>query len=117
MSSTKSKKPLTFPTTRQSAEEFKRGIKQVKAHYTPLKESKQWDDWRRSTLATTRSHYCGEIVNPTYKSKTSEEKDLFIEKQKIIYSVFDESFLTDTSKSLVRSYDLFFDTQHVYHLL
>ena len=79
----KSNKPPTFLTTRQPAEEFKRGIKRDKAHYTPFKESKQWYDWRRSTLATARSHCCEEIFNPTYTPKTPEEKDLFIEKQNL----------------------------------
>ena len=68
-------------------------------------------------MVTTRSHCCEEIFNPTYKPKTPEEKDLFLEKQKFIYSVFDDCLLTDMGKSLVRSYKSSFDAQKIYELL
>ena len=82
-----------------------------------MKENKQWDDWRRSTLATARSHCCEEVFNSKYKPKTTEERDLFIEKQKFIYSVFDECLLTDMGKALVRSYESTFNAQKIYEEL
>ena len=112
--SSKLKKPSSLPTIRQPAEEFKKGIKRDKSHYTVLKEDKQWDNWRRTTLATARSHGCEDIFDSTYRPKTTEERDLFIEKQKFIYSVFDEYLQTDTGKSLVRTYEVTYNAQQIY---
>jgi len=42
-------------------DDFRRGIKRDKTHYTVLKEDKQWDSWKRSTLATARSHGCEDV--------------------------------------------------------
>ena len=64
VSPTRTKRPFVPPVAHQPAEEFKRGIKRDKTHYISLKENKQWDDWRRSTLATARSHGCEEVFNP-----------------------------------------------------
>ena len=113
VSPTRTKRPFVPPVAHQPAEEFKRGIKRDKTHYISLKENKQWDDLRRSTLATAQSHGCKEVFNPKYKPKTTESKDLFIEKQTFIYSVFDECLLTDMGKVLVRSYEPTFDAQRI----
>ena len=64
----------------QPAEDFRRTIKRDKSHYKPLKENKQWDSWRRSTMATARSHGCEEILDPLYTPSTLEERYLFEEK-------------------------------------
>ena len=68
-------------------------------------------------MATARSHSCEEVFNLKYKPKTTEERDLFIEKQKFIYSVFDECLLTDMGKALVRWYESTFDAQKIYEEL
>ena len=85
---TPSKPSTTF--VRPPAEEFKKSIKRDKTHYKPFKEDKEWDSWSRSTRATARSHDCDVILNSKYRPRTQEEKDLFEEKQKFMYSVFDD---------------------------
>ena len=113
-SSSKVKKSTTSTYNRQPAEEFKKGIKREKDHYTTLKEDKQWDSWRRTTLATARSHACEQVFDPDYKPTTTEDKDLFDEKQKFIYSVFDDCLKTDVGKSLVRTYEATYNAQAIY---
>ena len=51
---------------------------------------------------TAQSHGCEEILDPSYKPSTSEENNLFIEKQKFFYSVFQECLQTDMGKHYVR---------------
>ena len=85
-------------------DDFRKGIKRDKSHYVVLKEDKQWDTWKRSTLATARSHGCEQVFDPTYKPSTSDKISVFDEKQKFIYSVFEEKLKTDLSKFYVRTY-------------
>ena len=105
------------PYVRPPAEEFKKSTKRSKTDYKPFKEDKEWDDWHRSTEATARSHGCEDVLDPNYKPKTEEEKDLFDEKQKFMYSVFDDYLLTDKGKHLVRHYNKTYDAQAVYREL
>ena len=112
-SSTRPKEPST-PFKYQPAEEFKKGIKCDKSHYIALKENKQWDNWRRTTLATARSHACEEVFDQDYSPGTPEDSALFDEKQKFIYSVFNECLQTDMGKSLVRTYESTYNAQKIY---
>ena len=97
--------PRTVAPRSTAVSDFKKSIKRDKSHYTVLREDKQWDAWKRSTLATARSHSCEEIFNPSYVPSNSDERDLFHEKQKFIYSVFEEKLQTDIGKSLVHNHD------------
>ena len=96
------------------ADDFRKGIKREKSHYSVLREEKQWDGWRRSTLATARSHGCEDVFDRTYQPTTAEERDVFNEKQKFIYSVFEEKLQTDMGKSIVRDHEHDFDAQTIY---
>ncbi len=100
--------------TKTPAEAFKQSIKRDKAHYSSLKQDKQWDQWRRSTIATARAHGCDEIFASQYTPSNAEESDLFVEKQKFIYSVFEESILTDIGKYYVRLHEKDYDAQEIF---
>ena len=89
-------------TKSHAVDYFKRTFKCDKAHYLIFKEDKHWDNWKHSTLATARSHKCEEIFNPTYVPSSCSDKAIFDEKQKFIYSVFEEKLKTDVGKYLVR---------------
>ena len=115
--SARSKKTTSLPTTHQPADDFKKSIKQDKTHYDVLKEDKQWDNWRRATIATARSHGCDDVFDPTYTPETTEDLDLFIEKQKIIYLVFNDCLQTDTGKFLVRLHECDYNAQAIYEKL
>ena len=112
--SSKAKRPTSSTHTCQPAEDFKKGIKRDKSHYIVLKENKQWDHWRRTTLATACSHACEEVFDPNYNPTTTENKDLFDEKKKFIYSVFNDCLQTDVGKSLVRTHERNYDAQTIY---
>ena len=98
-------------------DDFRKGIKRDKSHYQVFKEDKQWDSWRRSTLATARSHACEEVFDPNYRPTTADELAVFTEKQKFIYSVFEEKLKTDMGKYFVRIHESDFDAQSIFEQL
>ena len=105
------------PHQDKEVENFKKSIKRDKSHYIVLRHDWQWDTWRRSTISTAKTHGCEEIFDPDYSPKTKSEKDLFAEKQKFIYDVFQNKVQTDMGKHLVRKYEGTDDAQSVYRKL
>ena len=89
----------------KDVEYFKKSIKRDKNQYITLRQDWQWDSWKRSTISTAKTHACEEIFDPEYVPSTKAEKELFIEKQKFIYCVFQDKLLTDMGKHLVQKYD------------
>ena len=100
-----------------SAEDFRRGIKRDKSQYTVFCDDKQWDSWRRSTIATACSHNCAEIFDPGYCPASTEEHAVFVEKQKFMYSVFEHVIETDMVKFLVCQYKDDFNTHTIFQAL
>ena len=49
------------------AAEFRKGVKRDKSAYTVLKDERNWDAWKRRTVATMHAHGCQNITNPLYK--------------------------------------------------
>ena len=70
-----------------SVQEFRKGIKRDKSHYKPLKDEKQWDDWKRKTEATCKAHRCEKVLDPSYVPSSPEEVSLFNEIQIFMYDV------------------------------
>ena len=115
--STPSTVPHSVAPRSTAVSDFKKSIKRDKSHYTTLREDKQWDAWRRSTLATARSHSCEEVFDPSYVPTSLDDKELFIEKQKFVYSVFEDKLQTDVGKALVRDHEHDSDAQTIFAAL
>ena len=79
-----------------------------------LKTDKQWDALKKFTVATTHDHGCEDILDDSYRPKTVDEKDKSVEKQKFMYSVFEEMLQTDMGKYFVRLHEADFDAQAVF---
>jgi hypothetical protein len=92
------------PRAKDPVAEFKRGIKRDITYFTPLKEEKQWDTWQCTTIALARAQDVSEVLEPTYVPTTSEETELFNEKQKYMYAAFEINLLTDQGKAFIRDY-------------
>ena len=103
--------------TYSPAESFRKSIKRDASLFTTFKDSKFWDNWRRNTLATARVQDVDEIFDHQYMPWTNDDKDLFAEKQKFMYSVFTKVLLTDYGKRYVREHEVDFDAQKVYEKL
>ena len=96
--------------------EFQKGIKRNKADYTVLKDDKQWDKWRRASLATARSHACEEILDPDFEVDETDPQAVavFREKQKFMYSVFEEKLQTDMGRHLVREHEMDYNAHLIF---
>jgi len=79
-----------------------------------FKEGKQFDSWQRSTMALARAQDVAEILDPGHVPVTQDDKDLFQEKQKYMFAVFDRTLLTDTGKALVHEHENDFDARKIY---
>ena len=90
---------------RSPANDFKKGIRRDPNMFHALKNMKTWDNWKRSTIAQARSQGVEEILDANYKCSTGEtdKQELFDEKQKYMYGVFEQKLLTNTKKVIYRS--------------
>lgn len=71
-----------------AAADFKRGIKRDKNHYKEIRDEKQWDDWKRSTVSTVYAHGCENILSQSYVPSSPDDSILFSEQQKFMYDVW-----------------------------
>jgi hypothetical protein len=104
----------TFVRPRDPLADFRRGTRRDPNAFIPLKEDKQWDSWQRSTIAQARAQDLSDVLDPLFVPTTPDDIELFIERQKFMYAVFEKNLLTDKGKALVRLYGSTFDAQQVY---
>jgi hypothetical protein len=98
---------------RDPLSDYRRGVRRDPNAFTVLKEDKQWDSWQRGTMAQARAEDLSEILDSNLVPATPEATELFVEKQKFFYALFDKVLLTDKGKLLVRQYASTFDAQKV----
>ncbi len=79
-----------------------------------FKDGKQFDSWQHSTLAQARAQDVADILDPIYIPSTPADKDLFSEKQKYMFAVFERTLLTNVGKSFVHDHEDDGDAQEVY---
>ena len=48
------------------AEKFSRGVKKDIDHYREIRDEKQWDVFKRDTVATAKTHGTSNVLDPTY---------------------------------------------------
>ena len=65
-------------------------------------------------MALARAQDVSEVLDPLHVPVTQDDKDLFKEKQKYMFAVFDRTLQTDTGKALVREHENDFDAQKIY---
>ena len=109
--------PSTFvcqPPSVDLVRDFKREIKRDALQFQTFKDNAMWDNWNRCTIAQARAQDIAEVLDHTYIPSTQEDIDLFAEKQKFFYAVFEKTLLTDKGKALVRRYQHSYDAQLVY---
>ena len=97
-----------------AAAEFRKGIKRDKSHYKEIKDEKQWDDWKRSTISTVYAHGCENILSQSYVPATPDDTILFIEQQKFMYDVWVNTIRTPMGRHYVRKNEGNRDAQAVW---
>ena len=98
----------------QEIEVFKRSIKRDPTIYPSLREDSQWDSWNRNVLTLAKTHDVSEVFDPNYVPNDELSKQLFMQKQYFVYSVFVRTILTDMGKTIVRENQDSCDAQKVY---
>ena len=106
--------PARQPYATDIVKDFKRGIKRNIGQFPSLKDDNTWDNWNRSTVAQARAQDIIEVLDPTYIPSTADDIQLFEEKQKFMYAVFEKTLLTDKGKALVRQNQQSFNAQQIY---
>ena len=106
--------PIAPPPKHDPVHEFRRGIKRDITYFTALKDDAAWDNWNRTTIAQARAQDVADVLDSTYKPTDPLAKELFVEKQKYMYAVFERTLLTDKGKALVRQHQATFDAQKIY---
>ena len=94
--------------------DFKRGIKRDPSQFSIFKDDATWDNWNRSTIAQARTQDIEDVLKPSFIPVTIEDIQLFEEKQKFMYAVFEKTLLTDKGKALVRQHQQSFNAQRIY---
>jgi hypothetical protein len=95
---------------------FRKGIKRDASLFPVMNQDSQWDSWNRSIVSIARAQAVEQVLDSTYVPVLLEEIDLFKEKQKYLYSVFERTLQSDKGKAIVRSHEDQFDAQKVYTL-
>jgi len=98
-------------------QDFQRGVKHDPAAFTVLKEIKQWDTWKRDTLAIASAQLIHDVFDEKYTPSGSTEKQLFRLQQNYVYSVLTRILTTDTGLELVRTHQDSKDAQAMFALL
>ena len=94
--------------------DFRRGLKRDKTHYTELKDEKQWDEFKRTTIATVYAHGCENVIDPSFAPSTPDEDALFEEQKKFMYDVWTTILKTPMGKHYVRLHEGKRDAQAVW---
>lgn len=81
--------------------DFRRGMKRDVTQFISFKDEAQWDNWHRSTIAQAHAQGVADVLDASFKPSTSEDKELFREKQVLMYAVFEQTLKTDKGKALV----------------
>lgn len=98
--------------------EFRKGSKCDPTLFPYLKDSKSWDSWHRAMQAQARTQQVSEILDVNARPPLgSAAEDLFQEKQKYLYAVFERTLLHNQGKALVRKYEKTYDAHALYQEL
>ncbi len=87
------------------ASDFRRGIKRDKSHYREIRDEKQWDEFKRTTVATVYAHGCENVIDPSYIPSTPDDVVLFEEQKKFMYDVWATILKTPMGKHYVRLHE------------
>ena len=68
--------------------------------FSNFKDGKFWNNWRRSTIATTNVQDVVDVLDSDHSLTSPEEIALFYEKKKFILSAFDKVLHTDMCKNM-----------------
>ena len=63
-----------------------------------MKDHKQWDTWLIEHKAQARVQGVDDVLNPGYIPHTTDDKEIFDQKQRYMFSVYTKTLQTDKGK-------------------
>jgi hypothetical protein len=93
---------------------FKKGIKRNPSVYLTLKDELWNDNWHRSFANQARAQDVDEVLDENYLPTTSEQYELFQEKQKYIYTILESKVETAKGKAIIPKHESNYDAQKAY---
>ena len=93
--------------------DFKKEIKRDITVFPALKQDKQFEAWHHSMMTHARAQNVDNILLSTYKPLIPAAKELFIEQQKYMCSVYERVLLTDKGKAIFRKHHHTSDAQQM----
>jgi len=103
------------PTPKSAVSTWMKGVKRDASAFQDLSKDYQYDQWRRSTLATAHAQQVHLVFNDTYiPAPGSEEEEVFRLMNDFVYSVFANTLKTLKGAEIVKSHEADRDAQTVY---
>jgi hypothetical protein len=97
-----------------TAQEFCRGLKRNKAHYSDIKEYNNFSTWKLGFVATAYMHHTNKVLDKMYFPTVDIEMAKFKEMQNFMYAVLEEHLKTNKGKLLVSQFESTCDAQSIY---
>jgi len=99
--------PARLPTSvvpsyqKDPLSEFKKGIKCDPSQFPTLSDFKDWDSFFHLFVIEAKAQGLNNVIDPTYRPCTDEEKSLFVCQNEFMLSVFDKKLKTNMAKEAI----------------
>ena len=93
----------TGPRPFSPRKEFEKGIKKDQANFPELKTISTWDNFKHEFTIEADAQTVSNVLDPTYRPSTDQDKELFDSQCKFMLSVFEKKLKPDVAKELIRT--------------
>jgi hypothetical protein len=102
------------PSAPSPIEMFQKGIKRNRSVYPTLKDELSNDNWHHSFANQARAQDVDEVFDPNYLPTTSEQYELFQEKQKYLCAILESQVETAKGKAIICIHERNYNAQKTY---
>jgi hypothetical protein len=106
--------PQGTSTKTSAAQCFLKGVRRNVADCTKFKEAKQWQRWKRHLQSAATAQGVEQVFDPNYMPATTEDIELFNEKQKFGCQILEQTVQTQEGMTIVREHSKTKDAQSVH---
>lgn len=102
------------PRTINSAFEFSKSIKRDVTQYKEFTDDTKWVPYKRHLNSLSAIHGTEKVLDITYVPKTAQEKELFLQQNNFVYTVFESTLKTAKTIIIVREFEATRNGQGIY---
>ena len=107
-------KPSSTNTTSSAVNNFQRSIKLNLKDYSNFKEDKYWHKWLDQITSIAAMHQTSNVLDPSYKPMSDEEKSLFALHNTFMYTMLLECVHTSKGKLCIREHHIDKNAQYAF---